>query len=180
MTSNNDNVLKNWMDAIMDVRQEKSKGHDIRIISVSHQKLRQTIEKYGVDARSSTNTSIFEIMWVMHEEDIDVVMEYKPNVINNGYTYIPNELEGYRAYILKKILENDIDYKYNRYPFLSEDEQEYVNALEYAREQEIEYPYQIKIGEIVTLLHNHMKRGTTLFELIKPCLEESDKKRRFQ
>jgi len=179
MTSN-DNVLKNWMDAIMDVRQEKQEGHIIRTISVSHQKLRQTIEKYGVDAKSKSNTSIFEIMWMMHESDIDVVMEYKPNVINNGYVYIPHELEGYRDYILKKILENDVDYKYNRYPFLSEDGDEYVNALEYAREQEIEYPYQIKIEKIVTLLHNHMKRGTTLFEMMRPCLEESDKKRRFQ
>lgn len=180
MTSNNDNVLKNWMSAITDVRQGKREGHSIRITSISHQKLRQTIEKYGVNARSSTNTSIFEIMWMMQKEDIDVVMEYKPNVINNGYVYMPDELEGHRDHILKKILENDIDYKYNRYPFLSEDEDEYINALEYAREQEIEYPHQIKIGEIVTLLHNHMKRGTTLFDLMLPYLEESDKKRRFQ
>lgn len=165
-----------------------------KVSKICPEKLDQAIKQYGVNTKIN-GTRLLDLINFMECDVVDVFMKYKPNMIFKGYVYMPNQFLKNRYYILQKIIENDVDYKYNRYPFRLDGYILYDNLLEFAEEEEHRKGLSCAWGccdkeeggceqhperKIVTLLHNHMKRGTTLFELMTPCLEESDKKRRFQ
>lgn len=161
---------------------------------ISCRKLRQAIETYGVDTRDKLNMNVLEavIDFGGTHNYIDVIMRYKPNFVVSGYVFNPTS--GDILYILRKILENDTEYKYNKYPY-RHGRVVYNNLLQYAKSAEYrliclyrddgrEYSYQHQESKVVKLLSDHMDKmmkEMTLFQFMLCELDDENpnKKRRF-
>ena len=158
---------------------------------VCTERLIRMIEKYGINAESPQTqlihcTRIIHFLDMMTHEQINIVMSYKPDFVIRGYVYWIGPRDDKCIYILKKVLENDTDYKYitapfkfgqfmykNIYTFLKES-----NSLIDHFSKDPKWKENPKIQEYI-LISNHMKKAMSLFDLMMPHLEESNKKRRF-
>lgn len=171
--------------------QEIYKRLDDGRYSISSSKLKRAIEQYDVDTKDSKSLRLF-IDYANHMtmKQIDMLLSYKPSI--TFVVYWPEPRIYWHGYydkktvmILDRLLRHDVDHVYNTYPIYY-DLKRYNNLLELINwllnEDEIlltDYHQRI-LYEQRDLLDNHMKKSITLFELMKPHLEESNKKRRFQ
>lgn len=159
-------------------------------IKISTCRLKQAIEKYGVDTLDDVRTRlIVNVMSHLTPKQIDVLLSYKPSFTFRVYWPEPRVFwHGYydsqSVMILDKVLKHDVDYIYNTYPIYY-DMQRYNNLLELViwhlnsgKVLLTDYHQRI-LSQQRDLLENHMKKGITLFEMIKPWLEKNNKKRRF-
>lgn len=149
-------------------------------------KLRDAIEKYGINANDAYGMRILYDLMNMSFSQIDIVMTYNPDFVIDGRIFDIGHLSGKHIYILQKLLENDVEYRYNTTMFVP-GPGSYKNIFEYIKTNNYvtskldkpEYASDLGVREYI-LLYNHMKKSTTLFDLMKPLLEENDKRRRFQ
>jgi len=142
---------------------------------LSIDKLRHVIDKYGVDTVSLRGGYLVDYLNSMTPEQIDVVLEFKPNFFLSGYAYCPPLYLESSVYLMQKILEHDVDYKYNTHCY-ERNFEIYKNLYECLKERDDKlYPER----QIMTLVSNHMNKWISLFDMMKPHLEESNKKRRF-
>lgn len=176
-----------WYSSIIDIVDEDT---IIERCVISDDKLKQAIEKYGVDAVSSTGGMIIDYLYRMNKKQIDLVMSYKPNFIfrdlfnfdhfNNGHNY--------NVYILQKILEDDNDFKYAKCMIWCGQTQ-YANLECFVK---IYYHSMTSVfrdpGILLTmcdaphvnkhdvqkyiLLSNHVKKWISLFDMMKRQLTE--------
>jgi len=195
MTQNNS---FSWYDEITEtIHNEIPPNHDHRLyipptyIVISTVKIVQAIEKYGVNTKDRHGLMILDLKSInSNRQYIDIIMRYKPNLVINGFIFYPC---GDAFYIIKTILEYDVDYIYNRYPY-RHGRVVYDNLLEYKKLEEKQtimlhdedghdcYDHCFhKEFEFVTMLHNHMMKGTTLFEKMLKLtdLVQTNKRRRF-
>jgi len=158
---------------------------------VSTRKLKQAIEKYGVDSRDYTGSRLLiNAINHMTPKQIDVLLSYKPSFTFQIYHPEPRVFwHGYydsrTVMILDKFLTHDVDYIYNTCPIYY-DMKRYHNLLELVNwlldddKLLITDYHQRILHEQRYLLENHMRKGISLFELMLPWLEKNNKKRRFQ
>lgn len=187
-----------WYDEITEViHHEIPPDHDWRLAIqfsstvISTVKIIQAIEKYGVNTKDKLGYLILDLKSISsNRQYIDIIMRFKPNLVINGFIFYPC---GNAFHIIKTILEYDVDYKYNRYPY-KHGRIIYDNLLEFKKLEEKQTImlhdedghdchdgcYHLEF-EFVTMLHNHMMKGTTLFEKMLKLtdLVEVNKKRRF-
>lgn len=186
-----------WYDEITEtIEHEIPPDHDWRLAIqfrstvVSTYKLVQAIEKYGIDTRDKYDSMIIGLRSITCDTHlIDIVMRYKPNFIVGGYVLFPSFSNQF--YIMRKVIENDDDYKYNRYPYkcgrvvyntlLEYLERVEIDLIRLYRDDGIEYDYNRSESHMVTLVNNHMMKGDTLFEKMLKLtdLVKVNKRRRF-
>lgn len=157
-------------------------------IYTTNNKLIKAIDKYGVDTIDrNKNRLIIDHIERLTIDQIDILLAYKPklsfvNYFNEERVYWYGDYNHQKSYILKKVLESDTEYIYNTHPFYFIDHR-YNNLLEYITsilDNEMLNPDNKSIiHEQHLLLSNHMNKGRTLFDLMKPLLEKTNKKRRF-
>jgi len=153
---------------------------------VSDEKLKQSIEKYGVDAVSSTDDRLIHYIGpMMSFSQIDLVMSYKPNFIINGVFYNVFNNTGKHIYILQKTLENDIDFKictakvYHGHTMFC-NIMVFIERF-YSHIPDLMMDVRLKSDHAVReymLLTNHVKKWISLFDVMKDELDLDNKKRR--
>jgi len=157
---------------------------------VETDKLIRTIEKYGVDTIDKHRQRlIVDHVKKLTDDQLDILLGYKPKLtfvvfFNEERVFWFGDFIHKETYILKKVLESDTEYAYNTHPFYFM-YQRYKNLLEYItfilddEKNQISSPdHKLIICEQHLLLKNHMNKWISLFDMMKPHLEKSDKKRR--
>lgn len=157
-----------WYSYIIDIIGEDTQ-HEKYVIS--DDKLKQMIDKYGVDTIATDGDRIIDHLWMMNNHQIDIVMSYKPNFIFRDVFIIDryNTFTKRFNYILQKILENDDDFKYAKCMIWCGQSQ-YANLECFVR---IYYRYMAHDGKYV-LLSNHVKKWISLFDMMKRQLIEKE------
>jgi len=155
---------------------------------ISDVKLKQMIDKHGVDTQDSAKGRVINLLDRMTYQQIDLVMSYRPNFIFRDYFWIErfDSIHGIR--ILQKILENDNNFRYAKCMIWCGQSQ-YANLECFVR---IYYHSMTSVfrdpGMILTmcdaprvdkhdvqkyiLLSNHVKKWISLFDMMKRQLIE--------
>lgn len=176
----------NWYDGITEYVHMFNEG-TIGMYIVSTDKLRHMLEEYDVDAMSMQGDKIIIYIHLMSFDQIDLLMSYKPSFFINGMFHKVIASSSKDIYVLQKILENDVEFKCvtskvicgritfdNLLCFLDTYYSHIPNLM-----MDVRLQSDPVVREYI-LLTNHTKKWISLFDMMKPILEESDKRRRFQ
>jgi len=153
---------------------------------VSDEKLKHAVETYGIHKASKAGDVVTDYLCLMSFSQIEFVMSYKPRFFVNGMFHKVFASTGKDIYILQKILENDVEFKCvtSKVFFghsISDNLMCFVDTY-YSHMPNLMMDVRLQSDPAVReyiLLTNHIKKWISLFDMMKPILEESDKRRRF-
>jgi len=149
-------------------------------IGIDDDVLKNAIEETGINTISMLNGIVLEYMTDMTMDQVDIVLSFKPDLTVKGYIYCPVLCNEHNINILEKLLEYDVEGLYNTYQRVTG----YANAIHgtlydnFVLEEEHQTFKRSRRAKM--LISNHRNKWISLFDLMLPCLEESNKKRRFQ
>lgn len=132
-------------------------------VRIDTKRLIAAIEKYGVNKTGKFGERLIHYLSEMEEEHIDIVLSYKPDFIYDGVLHVTGFYTNNHCYILQKILENDVEYRFISYSFQWWSGDIYKNIYAYACDPN--RSAFIKERACV-LVSNHRNKGITLFELM--------------
>lgn len=167
--------------------------HDIRASDdlwycVNTDTLVEYIEKYGVNALDRTNSSLCDFLNLMSYQQLDIIIDkYKINpMIDDETVYFYDIFTEKGLYIVEKMFRNDHDYRYVRcrmnigFRYHNEGRGLATRVKQRLTTRAMgDKTNEIRL-KMLRLYENHEKKCFSLFELMLPWLDKSDKKARFQ
>lgn len=149
--------------------------HLVDLAGIDDEVLRNAIKENGIDTISILNGTVIEYTCDMTMDQVDIVLSFKPNLIAKKTIYCPLLCNDHNIDTLQKLLEYDVEGLYNTHQYVYAcREVGTLYDLFVLEKETFKTPERAK-----TLISNHRNKWISLFDLMKPCLEESDKKRRF-
>lgn len=137
-----------------------------RYVSIDTQKMINFISKYGVDAIDCSRLSLLDFIYMMTNEQIDILFDHKPNLfLDNGLPFIPIHQTN-NMYVYEKIIECDSqgDLIRKKYSFYYDGS--LYSVLEYVEDLEKIYHWGNLIPSLKKLLYSHRNKTFSLFEMM--------------
>jgi len=171
---------------------------DDETFDIKHDTLVEYINKYGVNAVDASGNEIYGFFTIMSKKEIKFVISIDEFDFRTpeGYLYYPgfymNQALDITVYILKLLLRKDHDGSYITEKIKSRFSGVYDSLLEYllSRKEfwkdhysdrlDVNASYYVNLCKQIDMLLNHKNRKTTLFNMMLPWLDKSDKRARFQ
>jgi len=150
---------------------------------IDTQELIEYIEKHGVNTKDSYNISIYVIFNKMTNDQIDIVFDvyhFNP-LFEDKCLYLYKYITEKGAYVFKKLLQHDHDFKYLKYP-VGAGEFGVISLREWFNIQsKRRMSYDKYVGkQMFRLYYDHYNKGISLFNLMLDNVDLNiDKKQRF-
>jgi len=146
------------------------------------------IEKYGVSTLDRTNSSLCDFLNLMTYQQLDIVIDkYKINpMIDDETVFFYDIFTEKGLYIIEKMFRNDHDYRYVRcnmnigFKYHKDGYGGKMTVRQCLTSRVMSKETDVVRLKMLEMYENHEKKCFSLFELMLPWLDKSDKRARFQ